>query len=142
VVTVKNANFLVPQPVLRREFRARLAVVAAEHGPFQLDGVEFVTRYLRHVLPKGLRAIRQYGFCHPAAKAKREKIAFLTGRPLLVGALELPPPKPERPPKVCACCGGPLLFMRKIEARWERARRIKLARARSPPAPQALQPAR
>ena len=212
VVTVKNANFLVPQPVLRREFRAafraHLAVVAAEHGPFQLDeavwekdwgvhlqpfgdgtraiqylgryvcrgsigdsriigieegqvsfrwkdranggaervekldGVEFVTRYLRHVLPKGMRAIRQYGFCHPAAKAKREKIAFLTGRPLLLGALELPPPKPERPPKVCACCGGPLLFVRKIEAPWERARMIKLARARPPPASQAIQPAR
>ncbi|MEN9974943.1 MAG: hypothetical protein RLZZ282_949, partial [Verrucomicrobiota bacterium] len=33
---------------------------------------------LRHVLPKGMRAVRQYGFCHPAAKHKREKIAFLT----------------------------------------------------------------
>jgi len=212
VVTVKNANFLVPQPVLRREFRdafrAGLAVVAERHGPFQIDeaawekdwgvhlqpfgdgtraiqylgryvcrgsigdsriigmedgrvsfrwkdrangdaereetidGVEFVARYLRHVPPKGMRAIRQYGFCHPAAKAKRERIAFLTGRPLLVGALELPPPKPARAPKVCACCGGPLLLVRKIEAPWERARRIKLARARPPPTSQTHQPAR
>jgi hypothetical protein len=212
VVTVKNANFLVPQPVLRRafrtEFRARLAAVEAEHGPLQIDegvwqkdwgvhlqpfgdgtraiqylgryvcrgpigdsriiamtgeqvsfrwkdranggaekvdtvdGVEFVKRYLRHVLPKGMRAIRQYGFCHPAAKEKRVKIAFLTGRPLLIGALALPPPKPERPPKVCACCGGPLKLARKIEPLWERARRIKLARARPPPDNPAIHSAR
>ena len=205
VVTVKNANFLVPQPVLRREFRSAfrkgLAAVAAEHGPFQIDegvwekdwgvhlqpfgtgesaikylgayvcrgpigdsrivgingdsvtfrwkdrakggaarvetvsGVEFVTRYLRHVLPKGMRAVRQYGFCHPAAKRKREKIAFLTGRPLLIGALSLPPPKPERPPKTCPCCGGPLLLVRKIEAPWECARERKRARARARPPP-------
>lgn len=209
VVTVKNANFLVPQPVLRRAFRSAfrkaLAAVEAVHGPFQIDkcvwekdwgvhlqpfgtgesaikylgayvcrgpigdsriismdngqvsfrwkdrskggascvetvsGVEFVTRYLRHVLPKGMRAVRQYGFCHPAAKHKREKIAFLTGRPLLIGALCLPTPKPQRPPKTCACCGGPLLFVRKIEAPWEHARERKRARARPPPLPN-LQP--
>ena len=209
VVTVKNANFLVPQPVLRSEFRRAfregLAAVAADHGPFQIDdcvwekdwgvhlqpfgtggsaikylgayvcrgpigdsriggihgdnvtfrwkdraqggaprvetvsGVEFVTRYLRHVLPKGMRAVRQYGFCHPAAKAKREKIAFLTGRPLLIGALSLPLSQPERPPKTCPCCGKPLLLVRKIEAPWEHARERKRARARPPPLPR-LQP--
>jgi Putative transposase/Transposase zinc-binding domain len=203
VVTVKNANFLVPQPVLRRAFRAafreRLAAVEAEHGPFQIDdsvwekdwgvhlqafgdgtraiqylgayvcrgpigdsriigmgneqvsfrwkdrakggaprvesisGVEFVARYLRHVLPKGMRAVRQYGFCHPAAQVKREKIAFLTGRPLLIGAAALTPPKPERPPKLCPCCGGPLLVVRKIEAPWAAARERRRARARPPP---------
>ena len=207
VVTVKNANFLVPQPVLRRAFRAafreRLAAVEAEHGPLDMDmdpsvwekdwgvhlqafgdgtraiqylgayvcrgpigdsriigmdngqvsfrwkdrakggaprvdtisGVEFVARYLRHVLPKGMRAVRQHGFCHPAAKAKREKIAFLTGRPLLIGAAALPPPKPERPPKLCPCCGGQLLLVRRIEAPWEAARQRKRARARPPPVP-------
>ena len=100
-----------------------------------ISGVEFVARYLRHVLPKGMRAVRQYGFCHPAAKATREKIAFLTGRPLLIGAAALPPPKPERPPKTCPCCGGPLLFVRKIAAPWEAARERKRARARPPPVP-------
>ena len=51
-----------------------------------ITGPEFVKRYLRHVLPRGLRAVRYHGFCHPAAKVKRERIAFHTGRPLLVGA--------------------------------------------------------
>ena len=53
----------------------------------------------------------------------------------------MPPPKPERPPKLCACCGGPLLFVPKIEVPWQRARRIKLARERSPPAPKVIPPA-
>lgn len=44
-----------------------------------LPGVEFVRRYLQHVLPRGMKAIRYYGFCHPAAKAKREHIASATG---------------------------------------------------------------
>jgi hypothetical protein len=210
VVTVKNANFLVPQPVLRRAFRAafreRLAAVEAEQGPLDIDpsvwekdwgvhlqafgdgtraiqylgayvcrgpigdsriigmdhgqvsfrwkdrakggaprvdtisGVEFVARYLRHVLPKGMRAVRQYGFCHPAAKEKREKIVFLTGRPLLIGAAALPPPKPARPPKTCPCCGGPLLLVRKIEAPWAAARERKRARARLPPVPKCRHP--
>ena len=46
-----------------------------------LTGSEFVRRYLRHVLPSGLRSIRYYGFCHPAAKAKRQRIQIHTGMP-------------------------------------------------------------
>jgi hypothetical protein len=132
VVTVKSANFLVPQPVLQQLFRARfrdrLAGLSKDHDlppidpavwhkdwgihlqPFgsgeniikylgryvcrtaisdsrirsitdthvtfswkdrangnqqktdTLPGTEFVKRYLRHVLPCGLRAIRYFGF--------------------------------------------------------------------------------
>ena len=47
--------------------------------PMTLPGIEFVNRYLRHVLPRGLRSIRYYGFCHPAAKRKRQRISFHTG---------------------------------------------------------------
>jgi hypothetical protein len=191
VVTVKNANFLVPQPALRRIFRARfrdgLLALAQEHAlpaidplvwskdwgvdlqPFgsgeniikylgryvcrtaigdsriasitdthvsfrwkdrahgdaprleTLSGVEFVTRYLRHVLPRGLRAVRHFGFCHPASQRKRERIAFHTGRPLLVGAEVA---APEKAPRVsaCSCCGGEMRpFLRLLPA-WRRAR--------------------
>lgn len=72
---------------------ARITEVSATHVRFRwkdranggasrtetLTGVEFVERYLRHVLPGKLRAVRHYGFCHPAAKAKRERVAFHTG---------------------------------------------------------------
>ena len=95
------------------------------HGNAQrtetVDGVSFVKRYLRHVLPRGLRAIRYYGFCHPAAKAKRERIAFHTGRPLLVGALETSP-KITAEPQICKCCGGELKPRFRIRPTWHSSR--------------------
>ena len=191
VVTVKNANFLVPQPALRSLFRARfrdaLADLAKEHDlppldpavwqkdwgvhlqPFgsgeniikylgayvcrtaignsrilsvsdthvsfrwkdrakgdaqrveTLEGAEFVKRYLRHVLPRGMRAVRYFGFCHPAAKLKRERIAFHTGRPLFIGAVPVPPVKP---PHViaCRCCGEPMKKLWKLLPTWSPSR--------------------
>ena len=191
VVTVKNANFLVPQSALRSIFRARfrdaLAALAREHPlphidpaiwqkdwgvdlkPFgsgeniikylgryvcrtaigdsrilsitdthvsfrwkdrahgnaacteTIEGSEFVRRYLRHVLPCGLRAVRYYGFCHPAAKAKRERIAFHTGRPLLIGAAAIAPEKPAHI-VTCPCCGEPMRKLLQLLPAWRRAR--------------------
>jgi hypothetical protein len=191
VVSVKNENFLVPQPALRQVFRARfrdgLAALVKEHElpetdpavwlkdwgvhlqPFgsgeniikylgayvcrtaigdsrivsvtdthvsfswkdranggaarveTVSGGEFVKRYLRHVLPRGLRAIRYYGYCHPAAKAKRERVAFHTGRPLLVGAA---PVTPAKPPHVvsCRCCGEPMKKLLRLLPAWNPGR--------------------
>lgn len=191
VVTVKSAQFLVPQPVLRKAFReafrGRLEELAAEHSLPPVDpavwdkdwgvhlqafgdgqqaikylgtyvcrtaigdsriagiagddvifrwkdrangdaqraetvtGVEFVSRYLRHVLPRGMRAIRYYGFCHPAAKEKRERVAFHTGRPLLVGPFRPPSPKPAAP-YTCPCCGGPMTPVTRIPPAWQEGR--------------------
>lgn len=50
-----------------------------------LSGVEFARRYLRHVLPVGLRSIRYYGFCHPAAKGTRMRLQLHSGRPVQFG---------------------------------------------------------
>lgn len=192
VVMVKNANFLVPQPVLRRLFRARfrdgladlakdlllpelapavwhkdwgvhlqpvgtgenvikylgryvcrtaigdsrLVSITGTHVTFRwkdranhdaprvetVTGEEFVARYLRHVLPRGLRAIRYYGFCHPAAKAKRERVAFHTGRPLLLGAPEAPPVKPPAPAPNCSCCGEPMTRLARLLPAWRASR--------------------
>jgi hypothetical protein len=75
-----------------------------------IPGAEFIARYLRHVLrhvlPRGLRAVRYYRFCHPAAKLKREHIAFHTGRPLLIGAAAIVIKKPAHV-VTCSCCGQP-----------------------------------
>ena len=76
-----------------------------------LPGVEFVRRYLRHVLPSGLRSIRYYGFCHPAAKATRQRIQLHSGMPLLLGPAELAvpaPPVPTSSPLPCPRCGQPM----------------------------------
>ncbi len=84
-----------------------------------ISGVEFVQRYLRHVLPIGLRSIRRYGYCHPAAKATRERIAFHTGRPLVLG--ESPPVVPK-PGFLCPCCGAPMIPLLRLPALWKTGR--------------------
>ena len=63
-----------------------------------IPGTGFVERYLRHVLPRGMRSIRYFGFLHPAAKEKRERVAFHSGLALRVGPPPEPPP-PAAPPR-------------------------------------------
>ena len=86
-----------------------------------LSGMEFVARYLRHVLPRGLRSIRHYGFCAPAAKTRRERIAFHTGRPLLLGGSQALLPQPVR---ACSCarCGNPMRKALRLIPAWKSAR--------------------
>ena len=63
-----------------------------------LAGADFRWLLLRHVLPKGLRRSRDYGFLH--ANCKR-----LIG--LLHRVLRFIPPQPQqRPPRCCKHCGG------------------------------------
>lgn len=74
-----------------------------------LPGVEFVRRFLRHVLPSAMRSIRYYGFCHPAAKRKLKILASQ-------GFVN---PQPEGPVHdhlshhvstiLCPICQGPLI---------------------------------
>jgi hypothetical protein len=75
-----------------------------------LSGVEFVRRYLRHVLPRGLRSVRYYGFCHPAAKARRLRVQCHAGKTVQLGATvgqigAAQPAGAALPP--CSRCGGP-----------------------------------
>ena len=84
-----------------------------------ISGVEFVSRYLRHVLPIGLRAIRRYGYCHPSAKILRERLAFHTRIPLILDAEEPPAPKPA---PVCPCCKQEMAPLERILARWKMGR--------------------
>ena len=86
-----------------------------------ITGIEFVRRYLRHVLPRGMRAIRYFGFRHPAAKLKRERIAFHTGRSLLIGQLAKTPAKPASA-IICRCCGGPMKSLQRFRPSWRSLR--------------------
>ena len=101
----------------RYKDRARGGVQRTE----TLTGAEFTARYLRHVLPRGLRAIRYNGFCHPAAKAKHERIAMHTGRPLLIGAAALTKAKPAHV-VTCPCCRQPMMRVLRVPPAWSRAR--------------------
>lgn len=77
-----------------------------------LPGVEFVTRYLRHVLPAGLRSIRYYGFCHPTATANRLRVQLHSGRPVQFGATVTlgPDPADSGCPK-CPRCHQPMQLL-------------------------------
>jgi hypothetical protein len=92
-----------------------------------IPGVEFVARYLRHVLPRGLRSIRYYGFCHPAAKANRMRLQFHTGLAVEFGAAPEPAPPPSKAPR-CGGCGNPLRLVLRLLAPYKE---------RGPPAPAA-----
>ena len=81
--------------------------------PETLDGVEFVRRYIRHVLPPKMHSVRHYGFLHPAAKKKRERIQFLTGMTLFIVAGPTEAPAPEKRAWPCPCCGKPMRFVAK-----------------------------
>jgi hypothetical protein len=86
----------------------------------KLEGVEFVRRYLRHVLPPKMHSVRHYGFCHPAAKRSRERVRFLTGMPLILGS-DAPPAKeqPAKPGWSCPCCGVPMRLAGVVPRRFD-----------------------
>ncbi len=68
------------------------------HQTRTLAGADFLWLLLAHVLPKGCRRSRDYGFLH--ANGKR-----LIG--LLHRVLRFIPPQPkQRPPRCCQQCGG------------------------------------
>ena len=74
-----------------------------------LPGIEFARRYLRHVLPAGLRSVRYYGFCHPAAKANRMRVQLHSGRPVQFGdPITLLPDQAQSACPACPRCGQPM----------------------------------
>ena len=85
-------------------------------------------RYLRHVLPRGLRSIRYYGFCHPAAKANRLRVQFHTGLMIQLGA-QLPSQRPASMRPRCPHCQGELRWLLTLKAPY---------RKRGPPWPRSI----
>jgi hypothetical protein len=78
-----------------------------------LDVMEFIRRFLQHVLPNGFMKIRYYGFMNPNCSVPLERIRGLIE--LRYGfALDLPVPEIEPPPRrTCPNCAG-LLKLRSV----------------------------
>ena len=74
-----------------------------------VSGARFLWLVLQHVLPKGFRRARNYGFLHPNSK---RLIALLR---LLVFKLpaSAPCPPAPRPPWLCTCCGHPMVIVKR-----------------------------
>jgi hypothetical protein len=84
-----------------------------------ISGVEFVKRYLRHVLPRKMRSIRYFGYCHPAARKKRERIAFHSGMPLEAGLTREQTTRTKEPhQRKCPCCQGTMKKGRRLLPSW------------------------
>lgn len=67
-----------------------------------LSGSDFLWTLLRHVLPKGFRRTRNYGFLHPNSKHSITLLQFL----LKFSPEKLLKTLRERPQMTCPCCGG------------------------------------
>ena len=82
-----------------------------------VDAMEFIRRFLQHVLPTGLMKIRHYGFLGANAKVSiqhiRELICDLYE---LLADLMLPPVPPESPPLNCSSCGAVLVHLSLLPA--------------------------
>ena len=71
-------------------------------------GAHFIALLLRHVLPKGFRRARNFGFLHPNRK---RMIALLQLLLPAKPAESHPEPRP-RPPITCPGCGKPMVIVR------------------------------
>ena len=72
-----------------------------------LPGADFLWLLLQHVLPKGLRRARNFGFLHPNSKHLRELLRLLLKLAGRTGAwVRL------RPALTCPCCGGDMTIVR------------------------------
>lgn len=79
-----------------------------------LDVMEFMRRFLQHVLPSGFMKLRYYGFLSPGSSVTLEKIRALIQ---LSFGYKITTPKIKiqsfNPPS-CNCCGGKLIFVLSI----------------------------
>ncbi len=73
-----------------------------------LSGSQFLALILRHVLPKGFRRTRNFGFLHPNSKRLIRLLQILLGvNPNLAIAWQR-----KRPTLQCRCCGGTLRIIK------------------------------
>jgi len=74
--------------------------------------MEFIRRFLQHVLPKGFMKIRHYGFLNPNSPLPIEKVRQLISLIHDVIA-DLLPEMPEYKKRAikCNCCGQALKFI-------------------------------
>lgn len=73
-----------------------------------VKGSEFLRRFLQHVLPRGFRRVRHFGYLSAAAKERYERLRSL----LKAGAIVLL--LPEKTAVCCEACGKAMKFLHAI----------------------------
>jgi hypothetical protein len=117
---------LLPNGRLRWPFR-HSGTGAWRH--IELEPFEFIRRFLQHVLPANFHRVRRFGWLHPAARGRLNRVRALLKAPPLLSAAEqatwqppapnppsappsaapITPPAPTAPP--CPHCGQPLVLV-------------------------------
>jgi hypothetical protein len=101
-----------------------------ESKPLRLEPMEFLRRFLQHVLPSRFCKVRHYGLHH---SSKRGTIKLLQAAMSFALGCDLPkPPEIEQPPPMsCPKCKSVMTF----EKRYNRSQRLKyeMASPRGPP---------
>ena len=76
----------------------------------KLDVLEFIRRFLQHVLPTGFMKVRYYGFMNPSSSVTLQEIAarieLAYGFAVKTPESDIEPAKPL----YCPCCGGKLEY--------------------------------
>lgn len=73
-----------------------------------LSGAHFLWLVLQHVLPKGFRRARNFGFLHPNSK----RLIALRHVLLKFAPPSAPATIRQRPPVLCACCGAVMRILK------------------------------
>ena len=71
-----------------------------------VSGAEFLRLLMQHVLPKGFRRARNFGFLHPNSKRLIALLRLLVFKQVC----DAPAPAP-RPQWLCSCCGAPMVIV-------------------------------
>jgi hypothetical protein len=74
-----------------------------------VSGVTFLWLVLQHVLPKGFRRSRNFGFLHPNCKRMIALLKLLVFKP----PPSAPTPATPRQQLLCTCCGAPMVVVRR-----------------------------
>ena len=80
----------------------------------QLDVMEFLRRFLQHVLPHGFMKVRHFGFLHASCAVPLATIRRLIGQ--VHPREDTPPPRKPPPPRVACCptCGVPMHVVMRV----------------------------
>ncbi len=78
----------------------------------QLDPIEFIRRFLQHVLPRGFMKIRHYGFLNPNSSLSVDRLKELISLVhVFIKETRAAVPGLKRPGIKCVCCGKPLRYV-------------------------------
>ena len=79
-----------------------------------LDGMEFLRRFLQHVLPDGFMKVRHFGFLHASCAIPPATIRRMIGQAHPLDGP--PPPRTPPPPRVACCptCGAPMRVVMRL----------------------------